>query len=199
MQKRHYIVLIIMVFLMVVIAFIAVKAGAHQRNYQCDNSYCQPTPTPEDQCTDAHNDSDDCLTPTPSLIESPTPTATPEATITPVVNETTSVAGSSGSTGGSGGNSTPTCNFSIKPALLQGFKRLSPTSIEFSWWVSEDNPDKQSFLYGYSEDNLQYSQLNFAGNISSITIHDLNPNVTVWGMVRSYKGDCVSDSNKLDP
>lgn len=120
------------------------------------------------------------VAPTPS----PEPTREPEA-------------GQSGSLNNNPEVSQPVCTFTIAPALLQGFERVNATSVRFSWWKSAD-AEQQAIIYGYSADNMPYSQLNI-GDVTSFQINDLQANTNVFAKIRTYKGACNIDSNIVDP
>lgn len=94
----------------------------------------------------------------------------------------------------------PVCNGEApKAANLTGFERVSPTSVKFKWWKSTDGIDHQDLLFGYSEDNLEYSALNLPADATEFTIEGLQPNKMVWGQVVSVKDECRSYSQKIDP
>lgn len=146
-----------------------------------------------------------CITPTPT--EEPTVTPTPteqpcedcvEITPTPtrevVVSNPPQV--DSGYTPPA--PSADVCTLPIQAPLLQGFKRLSPTSVQFDWWKSPD-AETQSILYGYSADALNYSVVDFSADTTSFTLNDLQPNVMIFAMIRASKGACTADSQIVDP
>ena len=101
--------------------------------------------------------------------------------------------------GPAGPPAVPQCVEQLKPALVQGAERVDSDTVVFHWHPSTDNPSKQSFRYGYAQDNLPYSVLDFPGDVSEITINDVADKVHVFGQVISYKEGCISYSNSFDP
>jgi hypothetical protein len=81
--------------------------------------------------------------------------------------------------------------------LLQGFQRLSPTSVAFSFWGVTS--DKYSVNYGYTKDQLVYGIPYLPNTSTSFIIDSLAPSKTVWAIVTSYNGECATNSLPLDP
>lgn len=188
---KSKIIVLVLILLGIILAWFFVKsqkAGAYYDEYSSDNCRIEPTPTPtitqDDEITlTATPTEEPSVTPLPSV--SPEPTATPSAEQSP------------GTNGTQGDYFTPTCNIPFNAPLLQGFQRLSPTSVNFSWWGVE-GIDRYSIVYGYSQDQLIYG-VNDIGKGTSFTINSLEANRTVWAQVYAWKGQCASISNPLDP
>lgn len=163
------------------------------QTYDTDGACQQPTVTPTPTATPTPTVT---VTPTPTVELTPTPTATVEATPTPTPRQETQ------QTVSNGGSSepvryTPTCTIPLKSPLLQGFKRLSPTSVQFSFW-GVDEAEYYAVVYGYEENKLEYGILNI-GKQTSYTLNDLQPNEVVWSQVWAFKDGCVSKSAVIDP
>lgn len=90
------------------------------------------------------------------------------------------------------------CTIAFDAPILQGFTRVTPTSVAFSWWGVADI-DKYALVYGYSPDALVYGVDNIGADATSITIASLEPNRTVWAQLLAYKGGCASYSKIIDP
>ena len=114
----------------------------------------------------------------------PTPTDTPQRSVSnPDPNPT----------GGS------VCTVPIDDPELQGFERVTPTSVKFDWWTSTDPIDKQAIVYGYAEDSLVYAVRDLGKDIGTYTINDVEAGRHVWAQVWNFQGDCVSKSQIVDP
>lgn len=124
---------------------------------------------------------------------------TPTVTPTPVGETNTGGASASIQTHLNDAPSVPQCVTPIKPAILYFAERVADGGIRFVWHISTDNPEKQSLLYGYGQNELSYSALDFSGNIKEFTVRGTRPNTHIWAVVRSYKAGCVADSNSFDP
>ena len=132
----------------------------------------------------------------------PTPTPKPcgeDCDITPTPTPTSG--GNPPTFAGSSTNAPtgPLCVTPISAPILQGYKRVTPTSVELAWWPSVDNADNQFIIYGYSKDNLTFATEALAGDIGDYTINDLNANQIAWFEVEAVKQGCVSFSRLIDP
>lgn len=169
--------------------------GEHVGNPNC------PTPTPTEPITITPTEE---VTPTPS--EEVTPTPTDEVTPTPTQEQPAPQLEQPSNAGGSALTNDTTqapgarvCTIHFAAPILQGFKRVSATSVEFSWFTSTDSIDKQSIVYGYSENGLEYGVENLPVNQTKIVIEGLKPNVMVWAQVWNWKDGCAEKSAIVDP
>ncbi len=207
MNKRKIFGLIIGIIGISVMAYAVLGNADAHRNHNTCHSDCEVlptvtiTPTPiQDPCQIIVKDEEvGCITPTPTE-----PEATPSATPTPVSQDST---GATANNGGSDGlSSSPdatkpfvaSCTVPFDAPLLQGFQRLSPTSVEFSFWGVRD-VDKYSVVFGYSQDNLIYGIENVANDQTSFVLNDLQPNTNVWAQVWDWKNGCAEKSEIIDP
>lgn len=185
-------------------------------NGDWDEGKC-PTPTPTKTPT-----------PTPTVEISPTPTIDPcqvvyveekgdewdevnpcvTPTITPEVTPTPENHGGPGDGRSDGGSSNPgatsqpgnpSCTVQYASPIMVGFKRISPTEVQFSWYPSTDGADKQSLVYGRKEGQELWGDLSVTKDAKEWTLHNLPPNEMIWGQVVNQKGDCVSRSKWIDP
>lgn len=146
---------------------------------------CRPKPTPTP-------------TPTPTIIVTPTPTAGSSATLTSNSTGGTGISDNRSSSPQATQPNNPVCNgiYPNKP-LLQGFTRLSETSIQFSFWgVTADN---YIVSYGYSPTALNFGIPYLPNTSTSFEIDALAPNVPIFAQVIAKKGACYSYSLILDP
>jgi hypothetical protein len=90
------------------------------------------------------------------------------------------------------------CTIQFDAPLLQGFNRVTPSSVYFSWW-GVAGIDKYSLIYGYSPQSLIYGVDNIGPDATSITIDSLEANRTIWAQLLAYKGGCASYSTIIDP
>lgn len=174
-------------------------------NWCSDNKPEVPTVTPTPTIE---------ITSTPTPTETPcnedcdqvTPTASPTPTISPTPTSEPTACGNLGcgvgnvpSNPGQSGSYTPSVCDGIFPqaVLLQGFKRLTPTSVEFSFWGVTS--DKYSVDFGYSESDLSMGIPYLPSTSTSFEIDGLNPNQMVWARVWSYNGKCRTPSVIVDP
>lgn len=158
----------------------------------------------------SHSDNGKCgprTTPSPSPSPSPSPTLTPTPTpecdgdcVTPTPEVTPAPSGNGGNPPTFAGSSTnppaaPSCTVPFDPPILQGFERLSPTSVKFSWWPG--SADTFSIVYGYAEGQESFGMTDIKG--TSVTLNDLSPNTMVWGQVWGMKNGCAEKSAWIDP
>jgi len=124
---------------------------------------------------------EDCVTPTPEVTPAPCVGS---------CGDPPTFAGSS-----TNAPSAPSCTIPFDAPILQGFERLSPTSVKFSWWG--DNAEKYSIVYGYQEGSESYGQNDI--HDTSVVLNGLQPNAMVWAQVWGWKDQCAEKSAWIDP
>lgn len=149
---------------------------------------CTPTeePTPTETPTPTPTDDPE---PTPSV--EPTPEATPEPTRSSTTAETTPPCPN-------GQNCEDVCTLPLKPATAIGGERIDSDTVRFNWFVSTDPHDKQTLLYGPSEDQLLYSVHDLPGDTGSYEVNE------VWEghwyfAIGTWNDVCVAWSETVDP
>ncbi len=179
----------------IIFAFLGVLGvTATVQAHKCEEN-CQPTPTPTPKVYHCY---EDCVTPTPTIYQNPTPSVTPTAT--PSAQPSGNVGSGSSGCGNNCSASAPGpayCGTPFAAPILQGFTVDGNGSVTFSWWGVPT--DKYSIVYGYAPDKLVYGADNIPSSSTSFQINGLTPGKSVWAVVSSWRAGCESKSKELDP
>lgn len=129
----------------------------------------------------------------------PTVTPTPTPTNAPFVGTGVSDGRSDGRSDGQGGFNSPVCGIPTDKPLLQGFKRVTPTSVSLAWWAPVNGVDKYALTYGYYGESMSMGADNLPSSITNFTIEQLQPNRAINVVLWAFKNNCATLSDPIDP